>query len=68
MHFGFATGTSWPSPRRTPELSALLNIPEWFKGRHRGSRDERNHVRECIREQIAECRRIRAEHPRLRPI
>lgn len=53
-YMGFDTGSgSWPNVRRNPYMAALLEVREWFKGRHHGNPQ---YNRECIREAIAECR------------
>lgn len=61
MHFGFDSCTGkTPAARSYPEIGAMLNIGEWFAGCHRGDAARRQHMRECIREQIDELRSIRA--------
>lgn len=52
-----ARSTPWPNPRRNPETRAYITVREWFKDRHHG---DPQHNRECIRDEIANLRRIRA--------
>lgn len=61
---GFDTGSSWPNPRRNPEMNLILKIREWWKWRHF---EDSPHSRECIREAVADLRELRAAQsvPRL---
>lgn len=59
MYMGFDTGSgSWPNARRNPLFARELEVREWFKDRHRGNSQ---YNRECIREAIADVRKMRLE-------
>lgn len=56
-YMGFDAGTgSWPNPRRSPLRAREIEVCEWFKDRHRG---DKQYIRECIRETIADVRAMR---------
>jgi len=62
MDFGFHTGSgSWPSGWSNPEIAAERHIQDWFATRNWGDAAERQKSRECIREQIADLRAMRAK-------
>lgn len=58
-YMGFDAGTgSWPNARRSPLRAREIEVGEWFKERHRG---DKQYLRECIREAIADVRAMRQE-------
>ena len=58
MYMGFDAGSGhWPSARSNPYLAAVLNIRDWFPQRNNGDAKERQHTRECIKEQIQDARK-----------
>jgi hypothetical protein len=57
-YMGFDAGTgNWPNPRRNPEVAAMIQVKDWYRYRHHG---DKQYNRECIREAIADLRKIRA--------
>lgn len=60
-YMGFDAGSgSWPNPRKNPLRAREIEVGEWFKERHRG---DKQYLRECIREAIADVRTMRQKMP-----
>lgn len=63
MFMGFnASTTPWPNPRRDPETALCIQIKDWFKHRRFG---DHAYNRECIRDSVAELRKLRIEKGQL---
>lgn len=59
-YMGFDTGSGhWPSIRSTEFGEAYVSVREWFRDRHLWDKEQAQHTRECIREQIAVLRKYK---------
>lgn len=58
-YMGFDAGSgAWPNARRNPLVAREIEVREWYKERHRG---DKQYLRECIREAIADVRAMRQQ-------